>query len=56
MQSDTMLEEADMEHEALLFGKLNLDEKFSMDIRWPLSPLQGFAICMSAFDPKLATE
>lgn len=56
LQSDTVLDDADMEHEALLFGKLNLEEKFSMDIRWPLSPIQGFAVCMSAFDPKLATE
>lgn len=56
LQSETMLEDADMEREALLFGKLNLDEKFSMDIRHPLSPLLGFGICLSAFDPKLATE
>jgi len=55
LQSDSMLEAADMSREALLFGKLNAD-KFSMDIRWPLSPLQGFAICLSAFAPKLATE
>lgn len=55
LQSELMLEQADMTREALLFGKLNAD-KFSMDIRWPLSPLQGFAICLSAFAPKLATE
>jgi len=44
------------EREALLFGKLNEQDHFTMDCRWPLSPMQAFSICISSFDPKLACE
>jgi len=44
------------DREALLFGKLNEQDQFTMDCRWPLSPMQAFAICISSFDPKLACE
>lgn len=44
------------EREALLFGKYNEQDHFTMDCRWPLSPMQAFAICISSFDPKLACE
>lgn len=40
---------------SLLFGKKGTN-KFSMDVRWPLSIYQAFSICMSSFDPKLACE
>mmetsp|Transcript_6845 Transcript_6845/g.7863 ORF Transcript_6845/g.7863 Transcript_6845/m.7863 type:complete len:544 (-) Transcript_6845:247-1878(-) len=41
---------------SLQFGKVGEErgcEIFTMDIRWPLSPLQAFAICLSACDRKL---
>lgn len=40
---------------SLQFGKKGTD-RFTMDVRWPLSIYQAFAICMSSFDPKLACE
>jgi len=40
---------------SLQFGKKGND-KFTMDVRWPLSIYQAFAICMTSFDPKLACE
>ena len=39
----------------LQFGRVGT-EKFTMDIQWPLSPLQAFSICLSSFDYKLACE
>jgi Tub family len=39
----------------LQFGRID-KEKFTMDIQWPLSPLQAFAITLSSFDYKLACE
>lgn len=41
---------------ALLFGKLSDDGTFIMDVQWPLSPMQAFAICLSSFDPKLSCD
>ena len=37
------------------FGRVDKD-KFTMDIRFPMSPLQAFAICLSSLDYKLACE
>lgn len=39
----------------LQFGKTGADT-FSMDLRGPLTPLQGFLICLTALDGKLAFE
>ena len=39
----------------LQFGKTGRDS-FSMDVRGPLTPLQGFLICLTALDGKLACE
>lgn len=39
----------------LQFGKTGNDS-FSMDVRGPLTPLQGFLICLTALDGKLARE
>jgi len=39
----------------LQFGKTGKDS-FSMDVRGPLTPLQGFLICLTALDVKLACE
>jgi len=39
----------------LQFGKTGKDH-FTMDFTWPFSPLQAFAICISALDNKLACE
>uniref|UniRef100_A0A671EFV9 Tubby-like protein n=1 Tax=Rhinolophus ferrumequinum TaxID=59479 RepID=A0A671EFV9_RHIFE len=39
----------------LQFGRVAPD-MFTMDFRFPLCPLQAFAICLSSFDGKLACE
>ena len=39
----------------LQFGKTGKDS-FSLDVRGPLTPLQGFLICLTALDGKLACE
>lgn len=43
------------EKPVLQFGRIGKDE-FTMDIRYPLSPFQAFAVCLSSFDHKLACE
>lgn len=45
----------DHERIVLQFGRVGKD-LFTMDFQWPLSPLQAFGICVSAFDDKLACE
>ncbi|KAI8477383.1 MAG: tubby C-terminal-like domain-containing protein [Monoraphidium minutum] len=47
--------DGDAETVVLQFGKAG-DETFTCDFRWPLTPLQAFAICLSSFDSKLACE
>lgn len=37
------------------FGKIDQDT-FTMDFRYPLSPVQAFAIALTSFDAKLACE
>ncbi|RHY02423.1 hypothetical protein DYB25_006444 [Aphanomyces astaci] len=37
----------------LQFGRV-ADDMFTMDLQWPLSPFQAFAICLSSCDTKLA--
>lgn len=37
------------------FGKID-DDTFTMDFRYPLSPVQAFAIALTSFDAKLACE
>jgi tubby and related proteins len=39
----------------LQFGRVGKDV-FNMDFRFPFSPLQAFAICLSSFDYKLCCE
>ncbi|KAF5925914.1 hypothetical protein HPG69_000405, partial [Diceros bicornis minor] len=39
----------------LQFGRVDPDT-FTMDFRFPLCPLQAFAICLSSFDGKLASS
>eukprot|EP01029_Cantina_marsupialis_P026672 TRINITY_DN7226_c0_g1_i1.p1 TRINITY_DN7226_c0_g1~~TRINITY_DN7226_c0_g1_i1.p1 ORF type:complete len:532 (-),score=166.50 TRINITY_DN7226_c0_g1_i1:232-1827(-) len=39
----------------LQFGRVG-KQTFTMDFRYPLSPFQAFAICLSSFDSKLACE
>ena len=39
----------------LQFGRVGKDE-FTMDLQWPMSPLQAFAITMSSFDSKFACD
>ncbi|XP_007941186.1 tubby-related protein 2 [Orycteropus afer afer] len=45
----------DPEYLVLQFGRVAQDS-FTMDFRFPLCPLQAFAICLSSFDGKLACE
>lgn len=39
----------------LQFGRVAQDE-FTMDMQWPICPLQAFAITMSSFDSKIACD
>lgn len=39
----------------LQFGRVGKEE-FNMDFRYPLSPFQAFAICLSSFDNKLCCD
>ncbi|XP_051030337.1 tubby-related protein 2 [Phodopus roborovskii] len=43
------------DHLVLQFGRV-APNIFTMDFRYPLCPLQAFAICLSSFDGKLACE
>uniref|UniRef100_A0A8C0ZVZ2 Tubby-like protein n=1 Tax=Castor canadensis TaxID=51338 RepID=A0A8C0ZVZ2_CASCN len=45
----------DPDYVVLQFGRVSPDT-FTMDFRYPLCPLQAFAICLSSFDGKLACE
>ncbi|XP_020859349.1 LOW QUALITY PROTEIN: tubby-related protein 2 [Phascolarctos cinereus] len=45
----------DSDYLVLQFGRVAPD-MFTMDFRFPLCPLQAFAICLSSFDGKLACE
>ncbi len=37
------------------FGRVAKDE-FTMDLQWPMSPFQAFAITLSSFDSKIACD
>ena len=39
----------------LQFGRVGKDQ-FTMDMQWPMSPFQAFAITMSSFDSKIACD
>ena len=43
------------EEQVLQFGRVGKDE-FSMDVQWPLSLFQAFAVCLSSFDSKLGCD
>ena len=45
----------DQESVILQFGRIGKDT-FTMDLAYPLSPIQAFSICLSSFDSKLACE
>jgi tubby-related protein 1 len=45
----------DVEYIVLQFGRVTGDE-FSLDVRYPLSPVQAFGIALTSFDAKLACE
>ena len=50
------LVDPDEQGEVLLqFGRTDT-HSFNMDLRWPLSPLQAFAITLSSFDSKIACD
>ncbi|KAJ1438177.1 Tub family-domain-containing protein [Ochromonadaceae sp. CCMP2298] len=39
----------------LQFGRVGKDE-FTMDLQWPISPFQAFALTLSSFDSKIACD
>lgn len=39
----------------LQFGRVGKDD-FTMDLQWPMSPFQAFAITLSSFDSKIACD
>lgn len=39
----------------LQFGRVGKDQ-FTMDMQWPMSPFQAFAVTMSSFDSKIACD
>ena len=39
----------------LQFGRIGKDT-FTMDMQYPLSPIQAFQICLTSFDNKFACE
>ncbi|KAG2185065.1 hypothetical protein INT43_000978 [Umbelopsis isabellina] len=45
----------DLDYIVMQFGKIDQDN-FTMDFRYPLSPIQAFSIALSSFDAKLACE
>lgn len=50
-----IIHEADPDYIVMQFGRVS-DELFTMDFRYPLSPLQAFGIAMTSFHSKLACE
>lgn len=50
-----LVEPEDQNHLILQFGRVGKDE-FNMDVQWPMSILQAFAITLSSFDSKLACD
>uniref|UniRef100_A0A0N5A3P2 Tubby-like protein n=1 Tax=Parastrongyloides trichosuri TaxID=131310 RepID=A0A0N5A3P2_PARTI len=50
-----IIHEADPDYIVMQFGRVS-DELFTMDFRYPLSPLQAFGIAMTSFHGKLACE
>lgn len=50
-----LIDERNDERIFLQFGRVTNDT-FNMDLEWPLSPFQAFAICLSSFDHKIACE
>ena len=39
----------------LQFGRVGKDE-FTMDMQWPITPFQAFAVTLSSFDSKIACD
>ena len=50
-----LVEPDDEERVVLLFGRVDRD-RFSMDVQWPLSPLQAFGIALTSLEYKLGVE
>jgi tubby-related protein 1 len=50
-----LVDPEDMNRITLQFGKIGKDD-FSLDLQWPMTPLQAFAIVLSSFDSKIACD
>lgn len=52
---DVMFYDLDEEQVIMQFGRVDKDT-FTCDFRYPLSPIQAFAIALSSFDSRFARE
>jgi len=50
-----IVHDSDVDYIVMQFGRI-AEDVFTMDYRYPLCPLQAFAIALSSFDSKLACE
>merc|ERR1711870_95645 len=50
-----LISSTDPETVSLQFGRVG-KEVFNLDFRYPISPFQAFAMCLSSFDYKLGCE
>ncbi|KAG8283682.1 hypothetical protein J6590_011048 [Homalodisca vitripennis] len=50
-----IVHDSDVDYIVMQFGRI-AEDVFTMDYRYPMCPLQAFAIALSSFDSKLACE
>mmetsp|Transcript_28981 Transcript_28981/g.61255 ORF Transcript_28981/g.61255 Transcript_28981/m.61255 type:complete len:720 (+) Transcript_28981:1092-3251(+) len=50
-----LCEQDDEQKQIMQFGRIGKDE-FSLDVQWPMSPFQAFAVALSSFDSKLGCD
>ena len=50
-----LIEPEDHETVVLQFGRVGKHD-FTMDVRWPFTPLQAFGVVLSSFDSKIACD
>ena len=50
-----LVEDQESDKVVLQFGRVGKDS-FTMDVQYPLSIFQAYAICLSSFDYKIACE
>ena len=50
-----LCDHSDEQKQIMQFGRTGKDE-FSLDVQWPMSPFQAFAVALSSFDSKLGCD